>query len=289
MTRRSGLLAAAAAALSGCSGAQVLDRLVPRSGYRDERGVAYGAEPRQRLDIFRPPAGMPAPAGRRSPPIVVFFYGGSWTHGERAEYRFVGEALATQGAIVVIPDYRLSPGVRYPVFLQDCAAAVRWVFDHAAALGGDPSHIVLMGHSAGGYNAAMLALDPRWLGAQGLAPGQLAAWIGMAGAYDFLPIGDPETQVAFGWPDTPADSQPLVHASALAPRTLLLVSEEDRLVDPQRNTRALAQTLHALHVDVTLRQYPRIGHVMLVGSLGTPLRWLAPVRADVLSFLGLPA
>ena len=284
--RRAGLLAAAATLLSGCSGAQVLDRLVPRSGYRLQPGIAYGPDPRQKLDVYRPPEG--ARTGGKPPPIVVFFYGGTWTMGERADYRFVGEALAAHGAIAVVPDYRLSPGVRYPEFVRDCAHAVRWAFDHAAEIGGDTGDIVLMGHSAGGYNAAMLALDARWLQEVGLAPRQLSGWIGLAGPYDFLPIDNADTQVAFRWPDTPADSQPLAHASSAAPRTLLIAADTDSVVNPRRNTFAMAEKLQAAGVDVTLRHYGRIDHVTLVGSLAAPLRWLAPVHGDVLAFLGLP-
>lgn len=76
----------------------------------------------------------------------------------------------------MIADYRLSPQVHYPVFVQDSASAMRWAFDHAADYGVDPSRIFVMGHSAGAYNAAMLALDKRWLGAVGLSPSRLAGW-----------------------------------------------------------------------------------------------------------------
>lgn len=287
MTRRTGLLAAATALLSGCSGAEILNTLVPDSGYREERDVPYGKAARQKLDIYHPL--VPGGAAGGVPPLVVFFYGGSWSSGDREEYRFVGQALASAGAVVVIADYRLSPQVRYPVFVQDCALALAWAFEHAAALGSDARHVTVMGHSAGAYNAAMLALDPRWLGAVGHAPTELKSWIGMAGPYDFLPIGDPATQVAFSWPDTPADSQPLVHANAKAPRTLLMAAKNDKLVDPVRNTQALAAKLRNDGVDVTLRIYERVSHVTLIGSLGTPLRFLAPTREDIVAFLGLRA
>jgi acetyl esterase/lipase len=178
MTRRTGLVAALAAWLSGCSGAAVLNSFVPADSYQGRQDVAYGPDPRQKLDVYRPLAS----SGGAVPPIVVFFYGGSWSSGDKADYRFVGEALASRGAIVVLADYRLSPGVRYPVFLQDSAAAVKWTFDHATQLGGSPSNVVVMGHSAGGYNAAMLALDPRWLRGAGLDAGrELSGWIGLAG------------------------------------------------------------------------------------------------------------
>lgn len=279
------MLAAAAALLSGCSGVQALDALVPENDYQVDADLPYGADPRQRVDIYRPRA--QGVAGAVKPPLVVFFYGGNWTNGERGDYRFVGEALASAGAVVAIPDYRLSPAVRYPTFLEDCAHAVRWAVDHAATYGADPDRLVLMGHSAGGYNAAMLALDPRWLAAVGLSQKQVSSWIGLAGPYDFLPIGEPMTQAAFNWPDTPADSQPLAHVTPQSPPALLLVAEKDDTVDPNRNSVRMAEKLRAAGVEVSFRAYPRVSHATLVGSMGTPLRWLAPVRRDVLRFLGL--
>ena len=284
MTRRAGLLAGVAALLSGCSGAGVLNAVAGKS-HQGQQDVPYGADPRQKLDVYQPLAGS-RPA---VPPIVVFFYGGSWSKGERADYRFVGEALASAGAIVVVPDYRLSPGVRYPEFVKDSAAAVKWAFDHAAELGGSADNVVVMGHSAGGYNAAMVALDRRWLDGAGLAPQRkLAGFIGLAGPYDFLPIDNRDTQVAFRWPETAPDTQPIHHVTAQAPRTLLLAAITDSLVNPQRNTVGLGEKLKAAGVPVRVQLFPRVNHVTLLAAMGQPLRWLAPVRAEVLTFLGLP-
>ena len=285
MTRRGGLLAGAAALLSGCSGAGVLNAVAGKE-HQGQQDIAYGPDPRHKLDVYQPLAGN-RPA---APPVVVFFYGGSWSKGERADYRFVGEALASAGAIVVIPDYRLSPGVRYPEFVRDSAVAVKWAFDHATELGGSPDNVVVMGHSAGGYNAAMVALDRRWLDAAGLAPQRkLAGWIGLAGPYDFLPIEDRATQVAFRWPDTSRDSQPIVHVTPQAPRTLLLAATTDSLVNPQRSTVGLSEKLQAAGVPTRVELYPRVNHVTLLAAMAQPLRWLAPVRSEVVAFLGLDA
>ena len=284
MTRRGGLLAGAAALLSGCSGVGVLNAVAGKN-HQGQQDVAYGQDPRQRLDVYQPLATN----RRATPPVVVFFYGGSWSKGERGEYRFVGEALASGGAIVVIPDYRLSPGVRYPEFVRDSAAAVKWAFDHAAELGGSPDNVVVMGHSAGGYNAAMVALDRRWLDGAGLAPQRkLAGWIGLAGPYDFLPIEDRQTQVAFRWPQTAPDSQPIAHVTGTAPRTLLLAAITDSQVNPQRSTVGLGRLLQAAGVPTKVELYPRVNHVTLLAAMAQPLRWLAPVRSEVLGFLGLP-
>jgi len=279
MARRTGIFAAIGALLSGCSATGALNALVSRNSYRGTEGVAYGAGPRQKLDVYQPLDTAPGGA-----PVIVFFYGGNWETGERASYRFVGEALAAGGALTIIPDYRLVPEVHYPEFLNDNAAAMAWVFDHAKDFGGDPSKIYVMGHSAGAYNASMLALDPRWLGPR---RERLAGFIGLAGPYDFLPIVNPATQRAFNWPNTPAESQPINYVSAKSPRTLVIAANTDNLVNPVRNTVGLGNKLTAAGVNTTVKRYDNVSHVTLIGAMAGPLRFLAPVRDDVLEFVGL--
>ncbi len=273
----------AIAALPGCSAPEALNALVSSDSHTFRPDIAYGPDPRQQLDVYLPLVRQGAG------PILVFFYGGSWTTGERASYRFVGEALSSRGITVVIADYRLSPQVKYPVFLQDSAQALRWTFEHLAELGGDPRQVFVMGHSAGAYNAAMLALDARWLAAVGLKPAQLAGWIGLAGPYDFLPIGNPDVQIAFEWPATPTDSQALVHASANSPPALLLAARADTLVNPVRNSEALASRLKAARVPVGLAVYDGVSHVTLLAALAKPLRRLAPVLERIERFIQNPA
>ena len=267
------------ALLTACSGADLLNATVPTDTYQASEGLAYGPEARQRLDVYRPGAD----ASRA--PLVVFFYGGSWSSGDRADYRFVGEALASQGIVTMVADYRLSPQVRYPAFVQDSAKAVRWAYDMAPEHGASTARVFVMGHSAGAYNAAMVALDDRWLAPAGMRPAQLAGWIGLAGPYDFLPIGDRKTQIAFEWPGTPADSQPLSHASNLSPPALLLAPTNDSVVSPQRSTVAMAQKLKASGVRVESQLFDSVSHVTLVASMASVLRSRAPVLARVKAFV----
>ncbi len=279
-------LACLAPLMVACSPVTLINRLTPTDTYTFSGGIAYGSAPREALDIYRPNVATlrkPPPGGA---PVVVFFYGGSWTSGNRAMYRFVGEALAARGIVTVIADYRLYPEVRYPDFLRDNARAVAWTAQHIAQWGGNPHQIYLMGHSAGAYNAAMLALDPRWLHAVGLRRADLAGWIGLAGPYDFLPITDREVQPVFHFPDYPADCMPIdyVH-DARVPRTFLGAARVDSLVNPQRNTVQLAQALKADGAQVTLDLYPGVNHETLIGSFATPLRWMSPVLDDVVDFV----
>lgn len=265
--------------LTACSAVDILNATVATDTYQRTQGLPYGPHPRQRVDVYQPL--VPA----KNPHMVVFFYGGSWSSGDRADYRFVGEALASHGIVTVVADYRLSPEVRYPVFVQDSASAMRWAFDHASDYGVDRSRILVMGHSAGAYNAAMLALDARWLQAVGLAPANLAGWIGLAGPYDFLPIGDRQTQVAFNWPATPKDSQPLSHASSASPPALLLAPLRDTVVDAVRSTVAMAQRLQSSGVRVESEQFESVSHVTLIAAMASVLRSRAPVLERVTSFV----
>ena len=278
LPRRS-ILAMLPALLTACSAVDVLNATVSTDTYQRTEDIAYGPHPRQRVDVYQP---NPAVS---NPSMVVLFYGGSWSSGERADYRFVGEALASQGIVTVVADYRLSPEFRYPVFVQDSASAMRWAFAHARDYGVNPSRIFVMGHSAGGYNAAMLALDKRWLAAEGLSPSQLAGWIGLAGPYDFLPIVDKKTQVAFNWPDTTADSQPMFHASRASPPALLLAPAKDTVVDPVRSTVTMAQKLKSSGVPVEYELFDSVSHVTLVASMASVLRGRAPVLERVTAFV----
>ena len=183
--------------LAACAPTSVLNALASKDTHTRTAGVAYGSGPRQQLDVYKPNG--TAPAGGW--PVVVFFYGGTWNNGERGAYEFVGEAMAARGILTLVADYRLYPEVRYPEFLRDNAAALSWGFTHAAGLGGNPRRVFAMGHSSGAYNAAMMALDPRWLQPTGHAPGELAGFIGLAGPYNFLPIENPDAKPVFFHPN----------------------------------------------------------------------------------------
>ena len=276
----SALFATSAAVLCGCSPLAVINGFTPSDTYRSTTGLAYGALARQRLDVYRP-AHVTGTA-----PVVVFFYGGNWNSGERSDYLFVAEALASRGFVVVLADYRLYPEVRFPDFLDDCALAVRWAFEHGAEYGGDTRNLYLMGHSAGAYNAAMLALNPQYLRGAGIDTKRLRGLITLAGPFDFLPLQNEVSKKVFGFPDTPLNTQPIQFASASAPPALLLTTKEDDVVDPGNSVR-LGARLRSQGVTVTEVVYPRLSHRTIVGALSRPLRSFAPVLDDVAKFIGV--
>jgi acetyl esterase/lipase len=244
------------------------------TSHRVASGIAYGAGPRHSLDIYAPTT------PRKNLPVIVFFYGGSWKGGYRQGYEFAGRALAAQGFVVVVPDYRILPEVHYPAFLKDCADAVQWTQAHIAEYEGDPAQIVLAGHSAGAYNAVEIALDPQWLGDNRHA---LKGVVGIAGPYDFLPLDIPATKAAFGqWPKL-EETQPVNHVSADAPPLLLLYGDADTLVK-RRNAVNLHAKLNAVGGHATLITYPGVDHIGIMTALSTFYRRKVPVLADLATF-----
>ena len=259
--------------LGGCSGVDLVDALTPRGGYALEGDLAYGPGPRQRIDLYTPDEVA------ADVPLVVFFYGGRWQAGEKAGFRFVAQAFAARGYPVALPDYRLYPEARWRGILDDGAAAIAFL----AARTNRP--IVVVGHSAGAYIAAMLALDQARLEVAGVSPCRVAGGIGLAGPYDFLPIEEDDIKGVFGPGLAEPETQPVTFVDANDPPMLLATGTDDETVRP-RNTASLAARLRAAGVLVETRRYDGLGHITLVASLAAPLRFLAPTLDDAVGFLG---
>ena len=244
------------------------------------RDVAYGPHPRQRMDIYVPRGGGTTPK-----PVVLFIYGGSWANGTKETYAFVGDALSSRGFVTAIADYRLVPEVRFPVFIEDGALALRFLRDNIARFGGAPRELHLMGHSAGAYNAMMLTLDKRYLAGVGMHSSDIRSTVGLSGPYDFLPLDIDVTKEAFGRARDLAQTQPINFARRDAPPIFLATGSEDTTVLP-RNSERLAQALRKAGAkSVSLKTYPGLGHAGTATALSRLLQWQAPVLDDVVAFL----
>jgi acetyl esterase/lipase len=264
---------------SACSPVNILNAVISDKAYELNSGVAYGDLPRQTLDIYTPKNHLTAnlelnnksAAVNQGLPVVVFFYGGSWDSGNRGSYKFIGEAITSQGFITVIPDYRVYPEVLFPGFMEDPAKAATWVKSHAAEFGGDPERIFLAGHSAGAHIAAMLVLDPEFLAKQNSKPGAFAGMIGLAGPYDFLPLKSNRLKTIFGPEDQRPKSQPINFVTGSNPPMLLMVGTKDGTVWP-RNTYNLAAKIKAAGGPVEVVEFAGYGHVDMAAKLAKPLR-----------------
>lgn len=245
--------------------------------------VKYGGDARQGMDVYTlRDAERHAGKGR---PVVVFLYGGSWQEGNKEDYAFVAAALTRHGYVTFVPDYRVYPQAQYPDFLEDAAHAVAYARAHAAQYGGDPSRLFLIGHSAGSYIVAMLALDSRWLDAVGLEPARdIRGAVGLAGPYDFLPLKDPVLEKIFENPGGLPDTQPINHVSGIAPPMLLIAGRNDKVVDPG-NTDRLTAHIREKGGQVEEMMYHRAGHRIIIGAFSRALRFLSPSFSDTTRFI----
>jgi acetyl esterase/lipase len=242
--------------------------------------VQFGADPAQKLQVFTP-VGEPLQAPL---PVVVFIHGGAWMSGDPHDYRFIARTLVPHGVAVVLAGYRLLPDGRYPAMLEDGAAALRWVMDNAARHGLDPARITVMGHSAGGYNALMLALDPQWLATHGLPSHTVKAAISLSAPTSFLPLADPASIAAFGHHDDLPATQPVNHAHPAAPPLLLLHGMDDGRVRP-RNTHRLAAALAAVGAPCRAVEFEGLNHEAPLKVLARPFSRDSRVLSEVLAFL----
>jgi acetyl esterase/lipase len=190
-------------------------------------GVAYGADDKQKLDVY-------SPRDAKGAPVVLFIHGGEWTKGDKADVSFKPKYFNENGVVFVSVNYRLTPAVVHPAHVSDIASAIRWVRDHAGEIGAAPDKLVLLGHSAGCHLATLTALDPRHLDKVKLTPRDLrgvVAWSG--GMYDLVDRAKGEgnypkyIRQAFG--DTEAawrDASPMAHVGDAPLPAFLFVSIE---------------------------------------------------------------
>ena len=267
--------------VAACSPLGFVNALVPKDGDSTlaMADLAYGAHPRQRFDVYVPEAGV----RDRPAPLLLFLYGGSWRQGDKANYAFVGRAFAAQGFVTAIPDYRIVPAVRYPDFVVDCGMALAAFRQQAAVFGGWDGPVFVVGHSAGAYNAVMLALAPELQAAAGIDGEAIAAVAGLSGPYDFLPLRVRATREAFAGVDDLQATQPVNRVHGAAPPMLLVNGSDDEVVVPE-NIHELQRKLEAAGGVAVTRVYEGLGHAGTLVGIARPLRWREDILGDVTGF-----
>ncbi len=259
--------------LAGGLPMRVAGLLTPRAG-AELRGLRYGAHARARLDLTLPSAASPAA------PLLVFFHGGSWQFGSRRDYAFLARAFAAEGIAVALPDYRLWPQARWPDFLQDGAAALAWLRGEAAHAAGVPQGpLFVMGHSAGGFIAAALALDPRWLAAAGMSRAALAGGVLVSAPIGWQPTDEPVRSIFAPAPGGRIDAVPDAAALAGAPPLLLVHGTADTVVGPFHSER-LAAALEAAGSEARLVLLRGADHMAPIVALTVPGRRFARPPPD---------
>ena len=239
--------------------------------------VAYGPDPRNRLDVYAPKA-ITGPL-----PVIVYVHGGSWRSGNKSPYEFLGRALAAKGFLVMAISYRLHPDHPFPAFVDDAALALDWATRHASEFGGDQKRIFAMGHSAGGFNVTLAVLDKRYFASLGTDASSIKGVAVLAAPLDFLPLDGPITRDVFGKVPDLSQTQPVNFARPDAPPFLILHGSADATCLP-RNSIALDKALRAVGASSILKIYGGVGHVGIMLAIAKPLRNKTPTLEDVTAF-----
>jgi acetyl esterase/lipase len=187
-----GCLCAVALMLGALPGCRVTDvpfwdrSEYPPGPYEFEqiRGVVYHDGPW--MDTYRHQLDVYVPKGLHDFPVVVFVHGGAWMLGDNRScglYASVGEFLASQGIGAVLPNYRQSPYVKHPEHVKDVARAFAWTKNHIAEHGGRTDQLFLVGHSAGGHLAALLATNEQYLHAEGCRIADIRGVVCVSGVF----------------------------------------------------------------------------------------------------------
>ena len=266
---------------SACSPVKVLNSLVSENGYELVSAVEYGTNARQKLDIYLPKAADKSATLKK---VIIFYYGGNWDSGERADYKFAAEALVSQGYIVVIPDYRVYPEVLFPGVMADPVSAAKWVKANIKKYNGDANKVFLAGHSAGAHMAVMMAINPEYLAQASLKPNDFAGVIGLAGPYDFLPLKSDRLKIIFGVEAEQWKSQPINFVDGNNPPLLLAVGMKDGTVWP-RNSFNLAKKIKEKKGLVEVHEFASYSHVDMVAKLAKPLRGNGELLKSVITFI----
>lgn len=266
-----------AGSLSACAPVHLLNGLTPSGSYKLSKNHQYGPLAEQTLDIYAPKT------PRTNAPLVMFVYGGSWNSGNKDIYKFIAQAFTAQGYTVIIPNYRIYPDVIYPEFIEDTAKAVSYVHSRF------DKPMVIIGHSAGAHIASLLALDPRYLAAQGLKACEVfTGWVGLAGPYDFKIWEEPYLSI-FPQALRERDIQPISYAANSTVPALVITGANDETVEPAQTLR-MAQALReapqaSARAPVTSHVYDDINHIRIMVRLSKVLRRDGVIHNDVMDFV----
>jgi arylformamidase len=246
--------------------------------YQDSVGVHDKAH---LLDIYRP-------EGCHDCPVIVYIHGGTWVLGDKGGFSDKAKAFTSQNVVYLSINYRLSPDVQFPAHVQDVAQVFSWVKKNIHNYGGGPEQIFLLGHSAGGHLAALIALDKRYLTALNVRPSEVAGIIGLDSAAYHLPSlfsAEPENQYLFSWAFGEdvhiwevASPLNYMEEGLNIPPFLLLVAGDREVSETVNQT--FYEQLKQYGYDVTLYHFPDKDHVSIDYDLGKEDDPVFPIVID---------
>jgi acetyl esterase/lipase len=246
-----------------------------RDRWRCIADVVTGPDAWQRLDVYLPESTPVAGC-----PVLVTIHGGFWSHGYKEWHGFLADSFCDLPAIVVSVGYRLSTAAHHPAALDDCLAAIEWVYRNIAEHGGDPQRIFVSGHSAGGHLAALVALQPEVLEARGIPPSVIRGCLPVSAIFDTVDPALPADRVdEFLGPAASKESVSPIHlVRGTSVPFLIAYGEKDMpLLIPQ--AKAMAAALRAAGSDVETIVIPGADHFdVVMDALSHHHPWTAATR-----------
>lgn len=273
----SALAILAAITFAACAPVTLLNTITPSGSFSKAKNVSYGSLERQTMDLYK------ADKPRANAPVLVFIHGGSWEEGSKDIYKFLAEGFTSEGFDVAVPNYRLYPDAVYPQMLEDSAKAVA----HVAKQYPDRS-IVIMGHSAGAYNALMVGLNKDYMAAEGVSVcDRISGIVSLAAPTGVYPLKKEPLITIF--PDRfQKDDAPLAYTNAPAPAVFAMNGGDDTTVGP-KNAEELAAKVTARGGAAELKIYDGVDHTEAVQFLSRHFDGKAPIKEDIIGFVdGLP-
>lgn len=249
-----------------------------------ERNVAFHPDKQPRLDVYSPPSG-------KGYPVLFFVHGGSWKDFHKELFSPVAMKLLPEGMVVVIPDYTLHPDAGYEQMADEVAAALSWTLERIEGYGGDPSRVIVAGHSAGAHLAALAVMDPRFLAAYGHSAAEIRSLVGMSGVYDVQAEYDywmdqgsyPEVIVeVMGGEENFVQASPIEYVGPDLPPVLLIHGERDETV-PLSIATAFHDALQSAGANSELEIYAGLGHADYLFAALAQER--ARLVADIVAFV----
>lgn len=226
--------------------------------------AATYADEKDKLDLY-------LPEGTGNAPVIVSYYGNQLMGGDKDEDAYIGRRFAAAGFVTAVVNYRLSPRVSHPAHIQDAAASFAWVKRHVGEYGGNPERIFVIGYSAGGYLAALLSTDRRYLAAHDLSPRDIRGTVPVSAFYWVERPGvapDRDKSVWGTSRDVWIDASPAHHLHAAAPPMLILYADGDEDWRRQQNVEIAAAMKAAGHSTVEVAMIGGRNHATIWERVG---------------------
>jgi acetyl esterase/lipase len=253
--------------------------------YRAEADKSEYEAQRCRLDVY-------LPKGKKDFATLVWFHGGGLKNGDKGRLlpndsvktALIAESLARSGIAVVAPNYRLSPQVHFPAYIQDAAKAVSWAKKNMGSHGTDANQFFIGGHSAGAYLALMLAMDTTYLESEGIKPIDIAGIVSVSS--QTMTHYTVREEQGLGKHTITADkAAPIYFARKSTPPILLLYADNDSPARAEENALFFAVMKDAGNKNIASLEIKDRNHGTIASEIVDPSD---PARKAIVNFIESP-